>query len=466
MKVAIINIVMTSNRLSSGYTAMALLALLVTFAGGCGAGGGGGVSGTGGNSNSTLGKDISGTNSDSYKPVIATDSGGHVFVAWEEEASVSSKEIHLAISSDAGSSFSTKKGLSKSYCSKPAKVSSDVSMFPGGDGSLYMVWKDDWPSQKTSEVKFLKEDGQSTSCKIISTSFDFARNVYSPHIGLIGSKGVQIVWEEERGSQRDIFYNRSEDGGTTFLLSAGPVNISDTPSSDSSGPLLAFEGSLNVNALWVEGPEGARSVAISRSANGSDSFPSPQTISDISIDSYSPEIGISLYGDPYITYKDDSSIYFTGYQVVTTSFSPPQKISSGSLSPSHPEMVVSSNGTLYVVWSDSGGIWVAVSTDGGYSFAPPKDISPQTGTSSSPKIVASGSYVTVVWEEEDTGGGDIFLSSSGDNGDSFSSPANLSNNSSISRNPVIASDGTGYIHVAWEDGPVGNRDIYYKKIAQ
>jgi len=457
---------MKSVRISSGLASMALLSLLATFAGGCGAGGGGTSENGESSGGGTLGKDVSNTGTDSYHPVIAADSGGHVFVSWEEKATGSATEIRLAASSDTGSSFSTKKGLSKSYCSRTGQISSDVSMVPGGDGSLYMVWKDEWPIQKTSEVKFLKEDGQSTSCKTVSTSFTSARNIYSPHIGLLKSKGVQIAWEEDRASQRDIFYTHSEDDGTTFLPSTGPVNISDTPSSDSSGPLLAFEGSLNVNALWVEGSEGARSVALSRFTNGADSFPAPQTISDTNIDSHSPEIAISLYGEPYVAYKDDSSIYFTGYQVITSSFSPPEKISLNSQSPSHPKMAVSPNGMIYVVWSDSGGIWVAISSDGGHSFASPKDISSGTGTSSSPKIVANGSYVTVVWVEEDTGGGDIFLSGSVDNGNSFSSPEDLSNNSSISRNPVIALDGTGYIHVAWEEGPEGNREIYYKKIAQ
>lgn len=56
------------------------------------------------------------------------------------------------------------------------------------------------------------------------------------------------------------------------------------------------------------------------------------------------------------------------------------------------------------------------------------------------------SYINIVWVEENTGNGDIFLSSSIDNGTTFSAPENLSETSVRSASPVIAADGNKYIY--------------------
>ena len=134
-----------------------------------------------------------------------------------------------------------------------------------------------------------------------------------------------------------------------------------------------------------------------------------------------------------------------------------------SISPSCPEMGISSNGVIYVVWSDNGKILVASSTDNGTTFATITDVSDSTGTSSSPKLAIDGFYVNLVWIEEEIGKGDIFFSGSADNGKSFSPPKNLSNSSSPSASPVIASDIEGNIYVAWVEGTEGNREIYYER---
>lgn len=421
----------------------------------CSSGGGGSDGGSNGDS-VTEGTNISNTPTDSAKPVVAADSGGNVYLSWEETFPDPHTEVYLAKSSNFGLSFSAGKSLTKGSVSNPDSISS-ISMTSGDDDSLYFAWINSLSAGGTG-VKFFRE----TSPPSIYVS-DITGNVDSPHIALNGSGKIHVVWAEDLGGQKDIFYRRSEDNGDIFLPSDSPMNIANTPS-DSSEPLLGFDGSLNINVTWSEGSEGGRSVAFSRSMDSGNNFLYPQTASGAGIDSYCPAIATHGDGKIYIAYKGNSRIYFVRWQASTSSFSTPINISPNSSSPSCPEMAVSSNGLIYAVWSDSGRIWVAISSDAGYTFAPPVDISSKEGASSLPKIAMDGPYINIIWVEEAIGMGDIYLSGSADNGKSFSSPQNISNSpTSPSTTPAVTSNQTGYIYIAWEEGTAGSREIYFKR---
>ena len=331
-----------------------------------------------------------------------------------------------------------------------------------GDGnSLYLTWIDSWmPTYSVSDVKFFREDD--TSCNTVSNTYTTASNAYSPRIVLREGGDTHILWAEDHGAQRDISYVHYKDNGGTLLPADGPDNLSNSPSSDSSEPLIGFDGSLNVDTVWVEGSEGTRKVTFSRSEDNGKSFSTPQTISSPPLsNSHCPVLASAGAGKIYVAYKGDNSIYFARWESNTSSFSDIGYMTPDSVSPSCPEMGISSNGVIYIVWSDNGKIWVASSTDNGTTFPAIKDVSDTTGTSSSPKIAMDDNYVNLVWVGEGTGGGDIYFSGSTDNGESFSAPKNLSNSASPSLDPVITSDGSKYIYVAWVEGNVGERDIYF-----
>ena len=87
-------------------------------------------------------------------------------------------------------------------------------------------------------------------------------------------------------------------------------------------------------------------------------------------------------------------------------------------------------------------------------------MSNNTGFSPNPQIAAIGNNVYVTWTDNTPGNDDIFFAVSNNNGTSFGTPINLSNNTGDSFNPQIAASGNN-VYVTWEDSTPGNDDIFF-----
>jgi hypothetical protein len=83
-----------------------------------------------------------------------------------------------------------------------------------------------------------------------------------------------------------------------------------------------------------------------------------------------------------------------------------------------------------------------------------------------PQISSSSDNIYIVWQESVGSHGttnyDIFFKKSNDNGNSFGSRINLSENVGFSEHPQIASVGS-HIYVVWEDDSSGEREIMFSK---
>ena len=149
------------------------------------------------------------------------------------------------------------------------------------------------------------------------------------------------------------------------------------------------------------------------------------------------------------------------------SFDPPVRISNstnpGSGDSRHPDIAVDGN-NVYVTWQDGSpsndDIFFSKSTDMGATFSDSENISDNSGsTSLEPEIVvAENGNIIIVWQE-DTSEQDILAVLSDDEGETFSTPLNLSDNDAESINPVIEVSGNTIV-IAWEDKTSGNFDIF------
>jgi hypothetical protein len=133
--------------------------------------------------------------------------------------------------------------------------------------------------------------------------------------------------------------------------------------------------------------------------------------------------------------------------------------------------VAASNNHVYVVWQDSMSsanrnydILIKHSVDNGTTFGSPLNLSNNPGFSEHPQIAAYGNNVYVIWADDTSGNREVLFTRSIDNGRSFGSIKNLSNNTSDSFNQEIAAFGDN-VYVIWLDQNKNSTNILFRASA-
>ena len=129
--------------------------------------------------------------------------------------------------------------------------------------------------------------------------------------------------------------------------------------------------------------------------------------------------------------------------------------------------ITESGGKIYGVWQSfsSGGsmIYFSMSPDGGNTFGSPAKLSEEGKDSAFPQIAVSGTHVYAVWlERTQENVTNVIFSKSNDNGNTFSKPNVLTHHSGISGLPQISADADN-VYLLWEDNSLGNFDVFFTK---
>lgn len=336
-----------------------------------------------------------------------------------------------------------------------------------------------------------------------------------PHVVVSGG-GIFAIWVETHSGKSDIFFSKSADGGNTF---ANPIDLSESVQSQSNYPQLVEDGN-NIFVVWQSSISGSSAILVAKSLDGGASFDKPIFLSGQSKLSAFPQMASSdrhvyvswieksednstnivfaksddnggSFGTPlyvthgsgnsgipkisadsnhvYLTWEDDSQgnyeVFLSKSDDKGDSFQAPVDISANTGQSGTPEIVVSQN-TVYAVWMDNTpgnyDILFTKSTDGGKTFSKPVNISDDKKDSGYPQIAVWKNSVYLAWTQTMTGANyDVFFARSGNNGDTFDAPINLSNNFGSSGWPKIASDGN--VYVSWVDSSPGKFDIFITK---
>lgn len=121
-----------------------------------------------------------------------------------------------------------------------------------------------------------------------------------------------------------------------------------------------------------------------------------------------------------------------------------------------PSIDVGPDGEVYVAWHDNDpgnqDIFFAKSLNNGKTYSTPINVTENTGNSSFVDIaVADNGVIFLVWADNTEGDSDIYLSFSRDDGDSFVSPINITNSSVNSIGSKLALDSRGRAYVLWSE---------------
>lgn len=278
--------------------------------------------------------------------------------------------------------------------------------------------------------------------------------------------------------QSDIFITKSENKGDSF---GEPINLSNNTGSSSNPQSEIY--SNNIYVVWEDdtlatetsGLNSNTSVLFRQSKDNGNTFLPINSLSSISADSSNPDITtINSNNTVFVVWQDNldksSNILFKrSISNNNTLFSDQQIISDsqGKKFETSPE-IITSNDTINIIWDDfnledqSSHILKRSSDDDGNTFGQFIKLSSDSEFAINEIINVYNNNVYVVWQGNNQGQFDIFLSKSSDGGITFNQPINLSNTTD-SINPQLAT-AANKLFVVWQEDISENNQIYFTTI--
>ena len=294
---------------------------------------------------------------------------------------------------------------------------------------------------------------------------------------------VYVTWHDRRNGFDDIYFNRSRDGGATWLASEVRLDTDPPGSAGSSLPQIAASGS-SVYVTWADTRNGAGTadIYLNRSTDGGATW----LTSDVQLNTNAPGAAfgpqIATSGSAvYVTWVDNRNsisflgdIYFNGSpDGGVTWLASDVRLDTDSLgtAASRDPQIATSGSAVYVAWEDDrnggtygGDIYCNRSLDGGMTWRN-SDVrldtnAPGAAWSFSPQLAAWGSTVCVTWMDFrntslSSGRGDIYCNRSLDGGTTWlPSDKRLDTDSpgaAKSGDQQIEMSGPA-VYVTWEDG--------------
>jgi len=358
-------------------------------------------------------KNLSNTAGISFNPRICVDSKGAINVVWID-ATTGTQDIFFSRSTDSGANFSKPTQLSSE-----AAFSASPQIGVDGAGNVSVVWESD--SAPLGILFRHAADGV-----MFSTAINLATNPINPNltaslapqmaVGVDGS--INIVWEDDFNFQSDISFSRSTDQGATF---SPTVNLSHN-AGNSFGAQIAVDLSGNINVVWMDDTPGNFDILFTRSTDKGATFASVVNVSNSPGDSGSPQVGVDGSGNIFVAWQDNvppvinKDIYFAVSSNGMMFSNPPQNLSNNSGNSINPSMTVDSTGAVNVGWQDNtpgkANVFFARSIDGGATFtSPAQNVSNDSGASSDVQVTAdSKGNLNVAWSDNAPSVNQIFFS--------------------------------------------------------
>jgi len=238
---------------------------------------------------------------------------------------------------------------------------------------------------------------------------------------------------------------------------SSPQNLSNNPGNSTDSRISVFQN--NVYLVWIDDTTGNKDIYFKRSVDNGTTFGSTENLSNNPGNSTDSRIGVSE-NNVYLVWTDDTTgngdIYFKRSVDNGTTFGETENLSANNTSPSSGAQISAIGNNVYVVWQDkvsgSNEIFLRESNDGGNKFSGIKNLSRNnTGDSITPRIASSGNSVFVVWTDSEPGKAQIFARASNDNAAKFGGIKNVSWSSGRSYDPQIAVGGNNSLYILWED---------------
>lgn len=281
-------------------------------------------------------------------------------------------------------------------------------------------------------------------------------NSFTAQVAVDASGNIFVVWEDDAAdfSHNSILCSRSTDGGKSFST---PVNVSKSANFPFNAR-MAVDSQGAINVVWIE--SGAKdNIYFSRSTDGGTTFSQPMNLANTVADSANPQIAVDANNNIHVLWANRDvtfGIFYTRSTNGGASFSQPVDIDAHTTESFAPQFAIDASGNVYVVWDTFVGsqldVFFSVSKDNGQTFSTEQNLSNNAGNSSTPQLALDSSgNINIVWDDNTPGNEDIFFTRSTDQGTTFSPIKNVSSDPGASTNPLVGVDAKGNIFVVWQD---------------
>jgi hypothetical protein len=324
--------------------------------------------------------------------------------------------------------------------------------------------------QLSPEIVFAPEQ------QVNDQSGNVAQSDEQPALAVAGNS-VYLAWRDVRNdSQGDIFFTRSEDDGQTW---GANIQINDDPSgAEQSAPRLASRGN-DVYIVWYDergGTEG--DVYFDRSTDGGQSFGLDQQVNDNAISAAGyPAIATGAGSRLHVTWPTSRTFIYATYSTdAGVSWAESVLVGGADLGATitgypAPGIATNGSGEIYTVWQDTRNaffdlgcgclrdleVFADRSTDNGSTWGTDEQVNDDEGLSSQyrPQLAYDDGVLFAAWADYRNGGvltdPDVYFAHSLDGGQNWNPNIKVNTNelTSFAPDPAIAVDSGGTIYISW-----------------
>ena len=289
---------------------------------------------------------------------------------------------------------------------------------------------------------------------------------------------LHVVWQDLRDGESAIWYNRSEDGGATWLTS--DVRLDDDVGVATAPDVSCGEG--RVYAVWVDDGRDVESalagVQLRASVDGGLSFGEAHWVDGESEEGFGAitPVVAAQGASVAVAWADSRNGAYDIFVNVSTDaaatwFVSPVRVDGGEAGEAwsaDPQLAISSDGRVAVAWEDGrdavADVYLSISPDYGQSFSEPLqldvDISAMGGESMQPTLAMDGENLAVSWHEGDGQGWGIAVTQSDDGGETWSDTELISDVAYEAFEAALAWD-QGHLYAAWHEKHDAAYDVMF-----
>ena len=292
-------------------------------------------------------KRLSWTPGDSEDTAVAIDSSGTLHVVWADYTP-GNFDIYYRKSEDTGATWSPTRRITwTSGASLEPAIAIDSSSV------IHVVWYDGTPGLGQSDIYYKSSENSGATWSPARRITWTPALSYNPAIATDPSGAIHIVWYDYLAGNREIYYKASPDGG----ISWSAARRLTWTAGDSYSPVVATDSIDGIHVVWEDNTPGNREIYYKKSSDGGTTWDPVQRITWTSGESYDPAMAVDSSDAIHIVLADFTSdgyeIYYKKSDDAGISWSAAQRItwtSGGSYSPA---IALDSGNSLHVVWMDN-----------------------------------------------------------------------------------------------------------------